>query len=71
MGRLAYVLGFLMHLYCLRATASSLPLIVNTWAFTDATEAGWVALTANSTSTPHLDAVVEVRKRSRSAFTPF
>lgn len=39
---------------------SRLPVVVNTWAFTDATAAAWAALTSKESQTPHLDAVVEV-----------
>ena len=36
------------------------PLVVNTWPFTDATEAAWQALNNNASVTPALDAVVQV-----------
>ena len=36
------------------------PLVVNTWPFTDATEAAWQALNNNASATPALDAVVQV-----------
>ena len=39
---------------------SHLPIIVNTWPFTDATEAAWQALQNNVSTTPAIDAVVEV-----------
>lgn len=39
---------------------SSVPIFVNTWAFTHATEAGWIALTNSSSKARHLDAIVEV-----------
>ena len=37
------------------------PIAVNTWPFTDATEAAWQALNNNASATPALDAVVQVR----------
>lgn len=36
------------------------PVVVNTWPFTDATEAAWKALNNNDSRTPALDAIVEV-----------
>lgn len=40
-----------------------LPTVVNTWPFTDATEAAWNALNSNCTQTPALDAIVQVASR--------
>lgn len=40
--------------------AAQWPLVVNTWPFTDATEAAWQALNNNASATPALDAVVQV-----------
>lgn len=42
---------------------SNVPIFVNTWAFTHATEAGWIALTNSSSKARHLDAIVEVLGR--------
>lgn len=39
------------------AKASSLPIVINTWAFTNATEAAWAAVNSRKSSTPALDAV--------------
>lgn len=36
------------------------PVVINTWPFTDATEAAWQALQNMNSSTPAVDAVVEV-----------
>ena len=36
------------------------PIVVNTWAFTDATEAAWAALAPTNSKSSALDAVEEV-----------
>ena len=44
-----------------------LPVVVNTWAFTRATEAAWGAITARDSASPALDAVEQVHLRQASA----
>ena len=36
------------------------PIVVNTWPFTEATEAAWKALNNKDAQTPALDAIVQV-----------
>ena len=40
-----------------------LPVVVNTWAFTHATQAAWEAITARGSASPALDAVEQVLPR--------
>ncbi len=44
-----------------------LPVIVNTWAFTRATEAAWDAITARGSASPALDAIEQVPLCSAAA----
>ena len=40
--------------------STALPVVVNTWAFTDATKAAWSAVTDEKRSKPALEAVTQV-----------
>ena len=47
-----------------------LPVVVNTWAFTRATEAAWDAITARGSASPALDAIEQVPSRKAAASAP-
>lgn len=46
----------------LETCGKNLPLVANTWGFTQATEAAWAAITSQSSQHPALDAVEQVSR---------
>ena len=64
-GRLILSLVVLLLAQVAESKPSTLlPVVVNTWAFTGATNDAWDALTNASSKTPALDAVVKVHSPS-------